>query len=154
MNDAPNAPDVADVYALIDDGRVAVSSGGWLSLELEGTNLHVTIVSVSAPRAELLARARHAGARCEVALRTYHKASSGSMVVGFWEVSGITGFDAHYSPQAAIYHVTDKSSLEDAARPRHAGDALACLRGMPSEHVWTFASSEEEATLTGIVVLR
>ena len=114
------------------------------------------MVSVEAPREELLSRTHAAGRRCVVTLGAYHKASTGSLVVGFWEVASVSGFDDHYAPQAAIYHVTDKASLEGAARPRHAGDALRCLRGLPSEHQWTetFASSKEGVVLTGVVVLR
>ena len=55
------------------------------------------------------------GQWARVALAHYHLAASrdGTRQVGFWEVRAVDGLpaEAHWAPQRAYYHVTDKASL-------------------------------------------
>ena len=110
----------------------------WASLEIPGTKLHVTLVppagssspaeafsTVPPPadeRSDDRARAQAArrlvplrGQWARVALAHYHLAVSrdGTRQVGFWEVRAVDGLpaEAHWAPQRAYYHVTDKASL-------------------------------------------
>ena len=137
--------------ACVSGGRSSHGSGGgrWVSAELPGTALHVTLVpptggirgaaetdGAKAALSRFLPLAA-AGTLLQVSLGAYHLARCNGKQVAFWEVSSIDGLDpeCHYAPQALCYHVTDRAALK-GCQAMEAGDMLRAIRAGKVPSSW------------------
>lgn len=146
-------------------GGGKVGAGTYVCAELEGTNLHVTLVppagaahlqaapgdgndsvavSLQAHAEAINNMRRHVGRTLRVLLGTYHVVRSvgdgPARQLAMWEVERVEDLPDHYAPQAAVYHVTDTASLVGCA-PREAAVFLGKLRSGGLGPGWSAKSS-------------